>query len=229
MKQLKKDLQALSRELRALKRKTEKIAAAVKKLEKAEASGWRGREPILSKTAQAPDKLTAIDHLMDVVKRSKKGLDIPALVEKTGFEDQKVRNILARAFKQGRVARVGRGCYVAQEDRRRHSRISSLNLVSYTCMDKDNQVVRQAMGRTLDVTEGGILLETHLPMDAQHRVSLTIGVKEDLVDVEGRVVHCRPAKAGRFQSGIQFAKMNKASLRILKRFIAAFKDQQGGN
>jgi len=236
MRHVKRDLRLLLKELTTLIGKIEKITKAVDKLEKAKASGGRGGKAAVLSTRKAYPKkqgrgkkaagLTATDRVINIIKRTKKGVDVPTLIKKSGFEAHKVRNILARAYKQGRVTRIGRGVYGSPKERRRHTRINSLNLVSYVCIGEDNQVVRQAMGRTLDVTEGGMLLETHVPMEPRHTVSLTMGVKDDLVDVRGKVVHCRPARAGRFQSGVQFTKMEKPSLQILKRFIAAFKKQQ---
>jgi len=239
MKNLKKDLRVLSRKLEVLQRKTDKIMKEIDKLERAKAT--RKREARIrpkretkaraKKPANAKKSLTlsATDRVVNMIKRSKQGVDVPALIKRSGFEDRKVRNILARASKQGKIARAGRGIYVAKRERRRHDRINSLNLVSYVCIDRNNEVVKQAMGRTLDVTEGGILLETHIPLETRFIVSLTIGVEDDLVDVQGKVVHCRTNKDGRFESGIQFTGMDRTSLRILKKFIAAFKKQKRGD
>jgi hypothetical protein len=47
------------------------------------------------------------------VKRSRKGVGVPTLIKKTGFEDKKIRNIVFRAFKQGKIKRTGKGIYVA--------------------------------------------------------------------------------------------------------------------
>ena len=49
---------------------------------------------------------------MNIIKRSKKGVDVPTLVKKTGFEDKKIRNIVFKASKQGKIKRAGRGIYV---------------------------------------------------------------------------------------------------------------------
>jgi len=46
-----------------------------------------------------------------LIKRAKKGADVPTLIKKTGFEDKKIRNIVFRAFKQGKIKKVGRGIY----------------------------------------------------------------------------------------------------------------------
>lgn len=116
MKKLKKDLQAVTKDLKALTKKTERLVKAVGKLEKAPAAAKL--KPKAKTTRKAPAKkkgaaLTATDQVLKIIKRSKKGVDAPTLIEKTGFEDKKIRNILFRASKQGKIKRVGRGAYVA--------------------------------------------------------------------------------------------------------------------
>jgi hypothetical protein len=39
-------------------------------------------------------------------------VDVPKLKAKTGFDDKKVRNIVFRASKEGKIKKVGRGTYV---------------------------------------------------------------------------------------------------------------------
>ena len=118
MKNLKKDLQAVTRELKALNRKTEAVAKKVAKLEMAQAAA-KAKPKAKAKTAKkAPvkkkaTKLTAADQVVNIIKRSKKGADVPTLIKKTGFEDKKIRNILFKAGKQGKIKRAGRGVYLA--------------------------------------------------------------------------------------------------------------------
>jgi len=47
---------------------------------------------------------------------------------------------------------------MTSNDKRLHLRIDSLNLLAYSCIDDTGQVVVQGMGRTLNVSQGGILL-----------------------------------------------------------------------
>jgi len=68
-------------------------------------------------------------------------------------------------------------------EKRKHTRINSLNL-SYVCLDENNQIFKQGMGRTLNVSESGILLETHFPIDDQYIVRLILGLEEDLVEIK---------------------------------------------
>ena len=50
--------------------------------------------------------------MLKIIKRFKKGVDVPTLMKKTGFEEKKVRNIVTRAFSQKKIKRAGRGVYV---------------------------------------------------------------------------------------------------------------------
>ncbi len=117
MKKLKKDLRGVSKSLKALAKKTETLLKKVDKLEKAQATKKRKPKTKAKPVKKAPAKrkaaeMTATDHVVKIIKRSKRGVDAPTLIKKTGFEDKKIRNILFRACKQGKVKRAGRGMYV---------------------------------------------------------------------------------------------------------------------
>jgi len=110
------------------------------------------------------------------------------------------------------------------QEKRKHARVTSLNL-SYVCLDEKDKIVKQGMGRTLNVSESGILLETHFPIDKSHVVTLTLGLEEQLVDIKGRPVHTRTNDEGKYEVGIQFFKTDKKARRSLKKFIDAFGEQ----
>ena len=114
---------------------------------------------------------------------------------------------------------------MATQEKRKHPRISTLNL-SYVCLDENNQVIKQGMGRSLNVSESGILLETHFPIDDQHIVTLTIGLEEDLVDIKGRPVHTRINDAGKYEVGIEFIESDHKTRKALKKFIGAFQKKK---
>jgi c-di-GMP-binding flagellar brake protein YcgR len=113
---------------------------------------------------------------------------------------------------------------MATQEKRKHARFNSLNL-SYVCLDENNKIIKQGMGRTLNVSESGILLETHFPIDKSHIVTLTLGLGEDLVDIKGRPIHTRTNKGGKYEVGIEFTEFDPKASRSLKKFIDAFKEQ----
>jgi hypothetical protein len=56
---------------------------------------------------------TAVEQVLGVIKRSKKGLGFSDIQAKTGFGDKKIRNIIFRLNKLGKIKRLRRGVYVA--------------------------------------------------------------------------------------------------------------------
>jgi septal ring factor EnvC (AmiA/AmiB activator) len=118
---LKSPAQHTAEALKVLTKHTAKLIKAVEKFErdkaakKAKAMAKPARKAA-AKKAPAKKKAatqTATDQVVNIIKRSKKGVDVPTLVKKTGFEDKKIRNIVFKASKQGEIKRAGRGIYVA--------------------------------------------------------------------------------------------------------------------
>jgi pantothenate kinase len=113
---LTKDLQAISKELTKLANQTEKLAAEFAKAEKPKARSvqpkTKARAVITKKAPVKAAKKTDTDKLLAFINRSKKGVDTATLMKKTGFNQKKVRNMLSRTYKQGKITRVEKGIYV---------------------------------------------------------------------------------------------------------------------
>jgi hypothetical protein len=112
------------------------------------------------------------------------------------------------------------------DDNRIDPRIETFNLLSYVCLDENNHEMIQGMGKTLNVSEGGILLETHIPINPDHIVSLTIALENDLMDLKGRITHSRKREDGKYESGIEFMEMNQEKRTFLRQYLLLFKGQQ---
>ncbi len=111
-------------------------------------------------------------------------------------------------------------------EKRKSQRIDSPNLLSYICLDENNNEMIQGMGRTLNVSEGGILLETHVPIDPRYTVCLTIGLEDDLVHLKGHIIHQRRCEGGKFESGIEFMDVDERKRRLLRQYMTIFKGQE---
>ena len=57
--------------------------------------------------------LSAVDVVLDVIKRSRNGLGFAEIQAKTAFDEKKIRNIIFRLNKTGKIKRKSRGIYVA--------------------------------------------------------------------------------------------------------------------
>lgn len=113
-----------------------------------------------------------------------------------------------------------------RDDKRKFIRVNSLNL-SYVLVDGEGDADRQTMGRTLDVSEAGLRLETHLAVDIGSHLILSIGLEDDLVDIEGHVIHSGKNRDGKYELGIEFKSPDEATRNSLKKFIKAFRSQRG--
>ena len=107
-------------------------------------------------------------------------------------------------------------------DNRQYKRFDSGNLLSYVCVDVNDKVVQQGMGKTLDVSEGGILLETHVVIDVEYDILLSIGFEDEMADIRGNTIYARKREDGMTESGIKFLNVTAEGLTILKEFIKKF-------
>jgi len=120
---LKKDLQSLQREIKALDRKMGKLIKEFDKGKKAKVTKKATAKPVKAKTTKRspaqkapakkkPAQPTATDQVLRIIKGRKRGVNAATLMTKTGFDLKKVTNILQRTYKQGKIKRVEKGVYV---------------------------------------------------------------------------------------------------------------------
>jgi DNA-binding transcriptional regulator PaaX len=51
--------------------------------------------------------------VLDTIKNSKEGIGFAQIQAKTGFDEKKIRNIIFRLNKKGKIKRKSRGIYIA--------------------------------------------------------------------------------------------------------------------
>jgi len=91
--------------VKVVKKPRRKVAAKAKP---------KKRTPVRKKiVVPKPKKVTATDEVLQIIKRHKRGINITKLKDKTGFADSKLRAIVSKAYKQGKIKRKARGVYVS--------------------------------------------------------------------------------------------------------------------
>lgn len=113
-------------------------------------------------------------------------------------------------------------------ERRRYIRPESLNLLDYLVVDEQGRPSEYSMARTLNVSKGGILMETHIPLPKGQQVMITLGLKEQLIDVMGRIVYTS-SSSGRHENGIEFFHVSDNDKRVLDNYVAAFHKLHAGD
>jgi predicted Rossmann fold nucleotide-binding protein DprA/Smf involved in DNA uptake len=104
------DLKALNKNIQSLGKTVDRLIKAVERDEKSTSKPTK-KAPVRKASVRKAAQPTATDEVLKIIKRSKKGVDAPALIKKTGFNQKKVRNILFRTYKQGKIKRLDKGIY----------------------------------------------------------------------------------------------------------------------
>jgi len=130
MKKLKTDLEAILKALNGLAQKVEKLqeqigeetertkkpkVKAIKKkaVKKAPVKKVAAKKAAPKKAVQKKAKpVTAADTVLAIIKRYKKGVGNEALMEKTGYNQKKIANLVFKLRKQSKIKSVDRGVYV---------------------------------------------------------------------------------------------------------------------
>ena len=110
-------------------------------------------------------------------------------------------------------------------EHRKFIRYDSLHLLDYLVIDDEGNPGVYSMGRTIDVSVDGLKLETAQPLNANTHLAVTVGIEDDLIELQGRTTHAHPYN-GRFLSGIAFIKISKEGRRIFSRYVEAFRQRQ---
>lgn len=114
---------------------------------------------------------------------------------------------------------------MTQLEKRKFIRYDALHLLDYIVIDDEGNPGTYSMGRTIDVSIDGLKLETSQPLKLDSRLLITVGIEDDLIDLEGRITHAA-AHEDRFISGVTFVKIGKDGERILSKYIDAFHKQK---
>jgi len=106
------------------------------------------------------------------------------------------------------------------EDKRCHERVHSLNLVSLSKYSEDGYVELAELGRTLDLSEGGIRLEAFEVIPVGTSTRLRIALRDDIVDVGGRVAYIEEGDDNHIITGIEFLDLSDQHRQVLRRFLS---------
>jgi len=135
---VKNDLQAISKELKALTAKVEKMIVAVGKINKPAKKAIKAKpvkkvvkakpakravkpksvkkavktKPVKKTVAKKKTAVTATDTVLGIINRRKKGAGVAVIKSMTGFKDRKIYDIVKSLKKRGKVKSEKMGIYV---------------------------------------------------------------------------------------------------------------------
>ena len=109
-------------------------------------------------------------------------------------------------------------------ERRKYQRVKTQNELSYVCIDDRGKPTERRMGTAIEISQGGLFMETHNPLKPKDALLITIDIKGELVPIKGRVVHCRTDDSGKSRAGIQFLEFNEKILSFVTSLIKTYSE-----
>ncbi|HET6420761.1 MAG TPA: PilZ domain-containing protein [Geobacteraceae bacterium] len=109
-------------------------------------------------------------------------------------------------------------------ERRRYGRTESLNLLDNIVLGETGEMVAHQMGRTINISENGLMLETHVQFKPKHLLIITIALGDSLVEIKGLVRHVEPS-GDVFRSGIEFVDIDDDGKAILKKYLDSIREE----
>lgn len=112
------------------------------------------------------------------------------------------------------------------KERRVNTRVKTVNLISYVSLDENGKPLEQGMGRTLNISQGGLLIETKVPIEAQYILLMAVDINDELVDIKGGVVYSRRSGDKIFHTGVRFIETNDKIRKVVIEMVKTFSKQK---
>ena len=111
---------------------------------------------------------------------------------------------------------------MGETNQRQHARVKTCNLISYACLDDQGTVLTQGIGKALDISQSGLMLESSCPIESEYITLLSADPDDRLVDIVGKVAHARRSRSGSYKTGIRFTGSHEENVQFAASLIKTF-------
>ena len=94
------------------KKDVDKLLAKLDRIENLINRSVTGLYSARGQTGRRKTAMTAVNIVLDVIKNARQGIGFAEIQAKTGFDEKKIRNIIFRLNKTGKIKRKSRGIYI---------------------------------------------------------------------------------------------------------------------
>lgn len=108
-------------------------------------------------------------------------------------------------------------------EQRRAERRDAMTLLDYEIVSPEGETSGRGVACTLNVSTTGLLLETGQFFEVGQLLRITLELKEELVQLTGRVAHSAPIDDNLCSTGIQFVEFAEVDRRIFQNYFEALK------
>jgi c-di-GMP-binding flagellar brake protein YcgR len=88
-------------------------------------------------------------------------------------------------------------------EKRKYNRVQIVNDLSYVVLDKSGKTLEKGKGKTLDISQGGLRMQTKRPIGTKYFLLIIIDMNNKFT-IKGHVVYCIEKIPNTFLIGIRF-------------------------
>jgi len=107
------------------------------------------------------------------------------------------------------------------KDKRKYPRVNTRVLASLDCFDEDGELFDQKLGVILDISLGGMLIETDDIIKANYVEIVFVNHERKLMNIVGSIVHSRKSENGKAKTGLCFHGADTENVKIATSLIRA--------
>ena len=107
-------------------------------------------------------------------------------------------------------------------ERRKHPRVIIYHPLSFVCTDEKGSIVQQNMGTVLNISQGGILIETANSVFSKYVSLTTVDLNGNVIEVKGKVAYCKKNESTKYRVGISFDGTHTQNIRFVKALTRSY-------
>jgi hypothetical protein len=87
-------------------------------------------------------------------------------------------------------------------------------------------MISQGLSKAIDISRGGILLETPHPIESGSISLMAIDLDNKFIEIEGRLIYCKKVATGMYHSGIEFFGSDEQVINFIVRLIKEYNNRK---
>jgi predicted Zn finger-like uncharacterized protein len=107
-------------------------------------------------------------------------------------------------------------------ERRKSTRIKTRNLIAHLSVDENGELISQGLGKALDISKGGILLETPFAIKDGQLSLMAVDKDSVLFEIKGELAYCKRTASGMYHAGIKFIGTELQVVNYVSRLIKEY-------
>jgi hypothetical protein len=109
-----------------------------------------------------------------------------------------------------------------ESERRKHPRVKIYYPIFYVFTNEKGSIVQQNMGVVLNISQGGILIETADSIFSKYISLTSVDLDGNVIEVKGKIAYCKKNKSTKYRVGISFEGTYAKNIHFVKALTKSY-------